>query len=427
MRTRKKDVFWLIILRVIVFTSLIISAFIIRSGTATLLIGEEIIYLIAAAYGLSLIYLILYAWGRHLTTQVYLQIVFDLVLITVLVYLSGGLSGNFYFLYIFEIIGASMVLDPRATYITAALSSVFFGLLVDGLYFRIIPYFYERPVSGYSFGVVLNHILIAWGSFFLVAFLMTKLTGSLSRTRVALDQARKELEVKKHLALAGEFSAQMAHEIRNPLAAISGSVQVLRDELQPSGEQRHLMDIVIEESERITQSIEQFLNLASPGTKTFSDVDISGLLSETITLLQRGGVLSDAYRLGGNFRSVRANYYANRSQFKQVFWNLIKNGIKAMPDGGELTIDLIREKSGGLQISMIDTGFGMGEEDKARLFEPFYSGFEDGQGIGMAIVKRIVDDYNGRIEVTSQPGRGTDITILLPGRTTDPRQRIEHG
>lgn len=417
MSAKKKDIFWFIILRLIVITSLIVSAFIIQSGVSALLIGEEILFLIVTAYGLSVVYLILYAWGKHLSTQAYIQIVFDLLLITVLVYLSGGLRGNFYFLYIFEIIGASMVLNPRATYITAALSSVFFGLLVDGLYFGIIPYFDLGRRSGLSLGAVLNNILIAWGSFFLVAFLMNKLTGSLTRTRSALKQAQKELEVKKHLALAGEFSAQLAHEIRNPLAAISGSVQVLRDELHPSGDQKQLMDIVIDESKRISLSIEQFLNLASPGTQTFSNIDLSGLLSETIILLQRGGVLDDRYRLEGNYRSVRAAYYANRNQFKQIFWNLIKNGIKAMPEGGTLTIDLFRDKTMGLHISVSDTGVGMGPEDKARLFEPFYSKFEDGKGIGMAIVKRIVDDYNGRIEVASQPDKGSSISIILPLNT----------
>jgi two-component system sensor histidine kinase PilS (NtrC family) len=189
---------------------------------------------------------------------------------------------------------------------------------------------------------------------------------------------------------------------------------VRRDELALDGEQKGLMDIVVDESERISQSIEQFLSLASPGKQTFSWINLSALMHETLILLQRSGVLNGQVQLIGNYSSVGIEYFGNRNQFKQIFWNLVKNGLKAMPEGGELAVDFDYSEKEEIVMKFSDTGLGMKEEERDRLFEPFFSGFQNGKGIGMAVVRRIVDDYNGTIEVDSKPGMGTDITIVLP-------------
>ena len=411
--TRKKNILWLILLRLIIVTSLVVSAVIIQYSTSVFLPLNPFYYLVLLFYVLSLIYFILYIWGKFLKTQVYFQIFFDLLLITALVYISGGLQGSFYFLYIFEIIAASIVLSKRAAYLTAALSAIFFGYLVVLMYRRIIPSFAPEETLEISLGLVINNIFIAWSAFFLVAFLMNYLTGSLKRTKDQLRLTQKELEVKKRLAVAGEVSAHLAHEIRNPLAAISGSVQVLKDELGLNGEQKDLMDIIVRESGRVSRSIEQFLNLASPVKQAFSSIDLSDILEETVVLLQSSGELNGDFRVEGNFKSVHVRYFGNSSQFKQLFWNIIKNSLRAMPDGGTLTIDFNQEKK-GIQLRIADTGTGMTEEEKERIFEPFYSGFEGGQGIGMAVVHRILDDYRGEIKIDSEIDKGTEVVITLP-------------
>ena len=422
-KARKKNLLWFIILRLILFTSLLLSAVTIQFSAETDLINPLYV-LIFAAYFLSILYLLLYFWGKHYDFQAYLQIFFDLVLITILVYLAGGLRGSFYFLYIFEIIAAGIVLSRRASYLTAAVSSIFFGILVDGMYLGFIPFFDSNQSVDLSFAFVINQILLAWGVFFLVAFLINYLTGSLQKTNEQLKLANKELELKQRLAVAGEFSAQLAHEIRNPLAAISGSVQVLRDELVLTGEQKGLMDIVVDESSRISQSIEQFLSLASPGSKTFSHFNLSSLMHETLVLLQSSGLLNGQTQLIGNFSSAGIEYIGNRNQFKQIFWNLLKNGLKAMPDGGELSVDFTKSENGETVLKFSDTGLGMKQEERDRLFEPFYSGFSGGRGIGMAVVRRIVDDYNGRIEVDSAPGQGTQIAVVLPSQSEFSKQFV---
>ena len=412
--SRRRYVLWLIFLRLVIVTSLVVSAFIIQSITPVFLPLTPFYYLILFFYLLSFIYFILYLWGKYYSTQVYLQIFLDLLMITALVYISGGLKGSFYFLYIFEIIAASIVLSKRASYVTAALSAIFFGLLVELMYFGRIPYSDPEQSMEISLGVVTNNIFIAWSAFFLVAFLMNYLTVSLQRTKDQLRLAQKELEVKDRLAVAGEVSAQLAHEVRNPLAAISGSVQILKDELYLTGEQKELMTIIVDESRRVSLSIEQFLNLASPTPNVFSSINLSAVLKETLMLLQGGGELNGNLQIKGNFKSKNIYYFGSNNQFKQLFWNLIKNAAKAMHKGGELTIDFDQEKKNEIQLRFADTGIGMTREEEEKIFNPFYSGFKNGRGLGLSVVRRIVDTYKGNIKVDSEPDKGTEITITLP-------------
>jgi len=318
MKVRRKHVLWFILFRLIILTSLTITAVGIQFAAPEYIHLTPLYYVIISVYFLSFLYLVLFFRNRYLSFQTYLQIFFDLLLITFLVYISGGLRGSFYFLYIFIIIAASIVLSSRDAYITAALSCIFFGVLVDGMYFGFIPYFQSGEPLQVSLAYVLSNILFAWGVFFLVAFLVNYLMGSLRKTRAELESAQKELEVKKNLALAGEVAAQLAHEIRNPLAAISGSVQVLRDSLDISGEERKLMNVMVDESSRMSRSIEQFLNLASSRKKTFSQFDLSEAVQETITLLKRGGELDENISIKGNFSSQKAPYYGSKDQIKQI-------------------------------------------------------------------------------------------------------------
>jgi two-component system sensor histidine kinase PilS (NtrC family) len=414
MQTKKQDIFWLILLRLIIMTSLLVSAVIIQYSTLTFIPIDPFYYLIVLSYILSLIYFIFYIASKRYTLQAYIQILFDLFLLTALVYISGGIIGTFYFLYVFEIIAASIVVSRKAAFLAAALSAIFYGMLIDAMYLGIIPHSAMEIDHGISLGYVINNIFIAWGVFFLVAFLVSHLTENLKRTRNELNLAQKELQAKKSLALAGEVSASLAHEIRNPLTAISGTIQVLKDELPLDSEQKKMMDIVVSESERITQSIEQFLSMASNGKRPFSNVHLSSVLEETLAILRKSGQLGDNYSIEGNYKSSDLSYYGSSHQFKQIFWNLIKNAIKAMPDGGTLAVDFTEKNDGKVLIEFKDSGGGIPEEARKRLFEPFFSGFEKGNGIGLAVVRGIIDDYDGEIKVSSEINEGTVITIVLP-------------
>jgi len=424
MKTQKRHIFWFILIRAIAITSILVAVVIIQSSTSAFIPVVPFYYLVLLAYLLSLVYLGLYLWGKQYSVQAYVQTVIDLLLITGLVYISGGLSGSMYLLYVFSVVAASVVLNNRAAYITAGLSAILFGLLVDGLYFGIIPYFSLDQYRERSLGLVLFTIFLAWSLILLIAFLANYLANSLRRAREELHLAQKELEIKERLATAGRFSAQLAHEVRNPLAAISGAVQVLRGELVLEEEQRSLMDIVVKESQRVSESIEQFLDLASPGPQVFSWINLPEILGEMLALLRASGELDGRHVLAGNYPSAKVGYYGNPNQFKQVFWNLAKNAAKAMPDGGTLSVDFFQDKKKSVRIRFADTGRGLTEEEKQRLFEPFFSRFENGHGLGLVVVRSIVDDYDGRIEVRSEPRKGTEINLIFPLKEARPRSAI---
>jgi two-component system sensor histidine kinase PilS (NtrC family) len=410
----KKHVLLYNLYRLAVITSLLVSAFIIQLSSPDSQPNLPFYYLILGAYGFSALFFGLYVWGRGLVVQAYAQVVFDLLLITAFVYISGGIASSMYFLYLFPIIAASLVVSGRAGFLAASLSAILFGLLVDGVYFGFIPDYRPEHAVKTSLGPMLATIFIAWGVFFVIAAMMSYLAGSLRKTRAALRVAQKEIIVRERLTEAGRVSASLAHEIRNPLAAISGSVQVIKKELALSDEQRGLMDIVLKESERVSHSLEQFLDFALPPKKVFSVISLTDILDEMLKILQGGGELDGKVEVTGNFRSSDLHYYGNAGQFKQVFWNLIKNAVKAMPEGGRLRLDFLGPKRKEIRIVVADSGRGMTEEDKKHLFEPFYSGFENGRGLGMSIVRKIVDDYDGRIDVRSELNKGTEVLITLP-------------
>jgi two-component system sensor histidine kinase PilS (NtrC family) len=182
------------------------------------------------------------------------------------------------------------------------------------------------------------------------------------------------------------------------------------------------MDILLKESHRVSQTIEQFLTLASPERVAFTTMNLSELLRETLTILRSGGELDAGVRVEGNFVGDGVYFYGNSNQFRQIFWNLAKNAAKAMPQGGVLTIDFLTPAARELRIRFADSGRGMSEAERAGLFVPFHSGFEAGWGLGMALVRRIVEDYEGRIEVDSTPGRGSAITLIFPLRGRPARE-----
>lgn len=414
MRTYKKNILALIVGRLIAVTALLVAAVVIQFSTVSFLPLMPFYVILLGSYVMTLMYLVLYRFDRHYRFQAYFQIVCDLFWITALVYISGGAGGSFYFLYVFSIIAASLFLSGRAAYAAASLASILFGALADGMYYGLIPYFREDQVQDLSLGLVLYTIFLAWSLFFVIAFLVNHLARNLNKTRDALTNAKRELELKERQAAAGRASALIAHEIRNPLAAISGAIQVLKGELELDAEQAKLMDIVISESRRVSQSIDQFLNLASPGKEEFRTFDVCAVLRETLTMLRMSGELNGRHSILGNFETGRVEFYGNPGQFKQIFWNLTRNALQAMPGGGALTIDVDGDDTSMIRLRFIDTGKGMTEGEIAKMFEPFYSRFEGGQGLGMAVVRKIVEDFEGRIEVSSRPDHGTEIEIRFP-------------
>ncbi len=239
------------------------------------------------------------------------------------------------------------------------------------------------------------------------------------------DSKKKEREarVQQRLAAVGEMAAGIAHEIRNPLASMSGSIQVLRDELPLTPEQEQLMDIVLRESERLNDTIKNFLAYARPQRNTLQPLDLRRLIDETAVLLRNSAECAERHRITVDVPPQDVPFLGDEAQLRQVIWNLATNGLRAMPRGGTLTLSVAWEATpdmAGVEPTAIirvrDQGVGIAPEEADRIFQPFRGAFTRGSGLGLSIVHRIVSDYAGRIEVASAPGEGTTIEVRLPGR-----------
>jgi two-component system sensor histidine kinase PilS (NtrC family) len=228
----------------------------------------------------------------------------------------------------------------------------------------------------------------------------------------------REARVQQRLAAVGEMAAGIAHEIRNPLASMSGSIQILRQELPLTEEQSQLMDIVLRESDRLNETIRSFLAYARPQRNTASRIDVRQVVTDTATLLQNSSELSETHRIEVEVPDGDVTYQADEAQIRQIVWNLATNGLRAMPNGGTLRLSARRAEaeSGTAEvvIAVEDEGVGIPPEELDGIFQPFRSAFIRGTGLGLSIVRRIVSDYGGEVQVTSERGAGTRVAVRLP-------------
>jgi two-component system sensor histidine kinase PilS (NtrC family) len=219
---------------------------------------------------------------------------------------------------------------------------------------------------------------------------------------------------RDRLAAVGRVAAGLAHEIRNPLGAMRGAIQVLQTSVKDNPSQSQLMEIVMRESDRLNSIITNFLDYARPRQNDFERTDIREIIRDSITLMRHSPDIQENHRLVEELPQKSVFTNADAAQLKQVFWNLARNAIQAMPEGGILTIKLLRLPTGRLQITFTDTGCGMPPAQVERLFEPFSNSTTGGTGLGLSIVYQIVRDHNGIINIRSLEGKGTTITIELP-------------
>lgn len=236
---------------------------------------------------------------------------------------------------------------------------------------------------------------------------------------------REELRLKDRMAAVGEMAAGLAHEIGNPLAAISGSVQMLAGSTGNEAAQRRLVEILLKESQRLDRTIKGFLRFARPKERSNVPFDIARLLAENFALLENSAEVSPRHTLEIELDPPTVHLLGDADQVSQIFWNLARNALRAMPEGGTLRVVGSLGDGSYYQFQVIDTGRGMSEEQRANLFHPFRSFFDGGTGIGMAIVYRIVQEHGGRLHVDSRPGGGTTITVELPRDEAAAQRAVE--
>ncbi|MFQ5900638.1 MAG: nitrogen regulation protein NR(II), partial [Thermodesulfobacteriota bacterium] len=252
------------------------------------------------------------------------------------------------------------------------------------------------------------------------------------RDMTQLKKMEEEIRKTDRLRSLGELAAGMAHEIRNPLASISGSIQVLREDLDLNTDDKHLMNIILRETERLNALATEFLVFARPATKK-KRVYLKDIIEETLELVEtRNGMPLIAISGEINRQEVkvsvdikeRITIDADPKQIKQVFLNILLNAFQSIKDNGEISITArlslpsdnvtVSMENAFAEITIVDTGSGIDEKDIDRIFDPFFTTRESGTGLGLAVVYRIVEGHGGTIDVKSKKGEGTTLRIRLP-------------
>ncbi|PYM91221.1 MAG: hypothetical protein DME04_19665 [Candidatus Rokuibacteriota bacterium] len=229
----------------------------------------------------------------------------------------------------------------------------------------------------------------------------------------AIREMEARMRQADRLATLGRMAANIAHEIRNPLASLTGAIEVLTSPLATDDTRERLSQIVARESERLNHIIKNFLEYTRPAPLSITTLDVAAAIEEVLVLLEhraRPGSLKTARDFAPSIL-----WAVDAQQFRQILWNLCLNASEAMPEGGELRVaaEVVGDR---LEVSVTDSGEGIGTNDLSHVFEPFFSTKPEGTGLGLALVHRIVQEHGGEIDVRSSPGLGTTFTFTLPSR-----------
>ena len=227
-----------------------------------------------------------------------------------------------------------------------------------------------------------------------------------------LFQTEEQLRRADRLSALGELSAGMAHEIRNPLGSIKGAVEILRDDYGPEDAKYEFIQILLKETDRLNHIVQEFLGFARPKQPEFQQADLNAAIDSVLALTaleaKKTGVKVEK-RLDPSI-GIRS---LDMSLLRQAFLNLVLNAIQAMDNGGVLTV-VSALRGDLLEITVADSGRGISEENRKKLFTPFFTTKKNGTGLGLAITYRIIENHRGTIDVASEPGKGTTFTVKIP-------------
>ena len=301
----------------------------------------------------------------------------------------------------------------RFCYIPIAMAAAWFGLRGSLLAATVVsvlvlPYIFAAK----SHSVDLSGELVEIIFYYAIAVLTGALFDRELRIRKKQENTQLQLERSQKLSMVGRMAAGVAHEIKNPLASIKGAVEIMTDPSVSATDKKEFTEIASKEIKRVDGTIKEFLDFARPKELNFEKVDMHDLLSVGVRQME-SQLTKSALKLEPDIQKD-IFVYGDREKIHQVFLNLILNAADASDSGKSIHLTLKRTDEHRIQMTVRDNGPGMDEIQSQRMFEPFYTTKSSGTGLGMAIVKAIVEKHNGRIHVNSEFGHGTEVVVELP-------------
>lgn len=344
------------------------------------------------------------------------QLAFDQLSWSALAYVSGGASSGATSLYGLTCLTGAIVLGVRGVLVASLSAAVLYLSMCGGFISGYLHPPSDQASSLYaltwkdaSYPITLNLLILT-----VVGVLAGYLAERLGRTRGELKAATQRAEEAERLALVGRIAAALAHEIRNPLGSIAGSVDLLSTAPGLEEEDRLLCGIIGREAARLNDLVSDMLELSKPRRPELTSVDVARLASEVVALARASGRGTDVNVLSGGVTSG-VIVSADASQLRQVIWNLVRNAIQATEAGAPVQVTVVPATKGRpVQLEIIDAGKGIPESSRGRLFDPFFTTRAHGTGIGLAVVKRIVDDHGWSIEVENVEDGGAVFRVLIP-------------
>jgi len=365
---------------------------------------------------LSIVYLIWLNRSKETVALAYFQTIADTIVVTAIIYVTGSYDSIFTFFYLVVIIYSSMLLLQKGSLIIATISCVQYGILIEMEYYKIIPPFSDSYFLSNS--VNENHILYRIIIVIIACFAIAILSGILARQ---LKGARQELKItQEHLKRVEKMSAMdemisgIAHEIKNPLASLSGSIQLLQEDTTPGSYEDKLMQIILRETHRLENIVNNIRLFAKPNTDNAIEIKLADAIEETVALFLNDPEWNQKIRITTNMnKNIRV--FIDPSHFTQILWNLLKNAAQSIKNHGEITIQLKSSINNRVHLTIKDSGSGILQKNSTHIFDPFYTTKPDGTGLGLSIIHRLIDTYNGMIDFESTPGKGSVFTVLFNG------------
>ncbi|MBW2442572.1 MAG: GHKL domain-containing protein [Deltaproteobacteria bacterium] len=407
---------WLMLFRVLFSTLLLGSSIVLQLGDSPPPIGPPLKFLyglIAAIFFLSIIYALLLDRVKKPILFAYVQILVDTLVVTVILFATGSFSSIFSFLYLVVIIYSSILLSIRGTLIIAAICSIQFGIMVDFEYYGVIyPFVADEAMlaSYHPWNQVLYKILITMTACFAVAFLSSFLSEQVRSTRKELRDMENHVKRVEKMAAVGEMAAGLAHEIKNPLASLTGSIQLLKEDIQYDPDHDRLMQIILREADRLSSLANNFLLYARPPAGKIESIELEKVIIETAELFEKDA--SNDGRITTT-KKLQPNIWVSMDpvHLRQILWNLLLNASEAIEGQGVIDIEMYELKSKRACIKISDNGCGMSAEELKSIFDPFFTTKPSGTGLGLSIVHRILEAYDFWLNVESEVNKGTTLTI----------------